>query len=67
MHKGLLAGLPEKLRQKFCNEIYPFARERNRRLLEVIEQEQELTPEVETSLDEIMAAFFAAAEQEEDE
>jgi len=65
LHKGLLGELSDKSRQRFCSEIYAFTRERNSALPAAIEEELELTPEIEAGLDEIMAAYFAAVDEEE--
>jgi len=60
LNRGLIAGLSDNEKQKFRSEIYAFARTQDQALLDEIEENQTLTPQVEQSMVKLMAAYFAA-------
>ena len=58
VHKDLLVDLEKGQRDRFREEIFGFAKDRNQSLLEAIEKEQTLTPAIENGLEEITRAFM---------
>ena len=60
--QGLYAGLSEKARQAFRSGIYAFACEHDGALLEAIERDQRLTPEIEHGLNAVTRAHLRAVE-----
>jgi F-type H+-transporting ATPase subunit alpha len=59
LDRGLLSGLDEKGRNAFRDNIFAFALGNNGRLLQKIEAEKNLTPEIEEQLKTLMEEYFA--------
>jgi F-type H+-transporting ATPase subunit alpha len=60
LNRDLLTSLPAADREKFRKEILAFARERDAALLQAIEERRTMTPDIESGLERVMAAFFSA-------
>jgi len=63
VYRGLLVTKSDEVKTKFRKEIYSFARQKKEGLLALIEEKQELTPEVEKGLADLIEAYFAGAGQ----
>ena len=61
VHKGMLGKLTEDDRTKFRKDIGEFARQKHQAVIDRIETVQELTPDVQKGLDDIMDAYFGPA------
>lgn len=59
LDRDMLEKLSKEEREKFRDGIYEFTREHNPALMDRIEEELELTQEVETGLAEVMEAYFS--------
>ncbi len=58
VRRGLLLKLTEDERTRFRKEIYKFGREHNAHLLDEIERQRKMLPEIERALETLMQAFF---------
>ncbi len=58
LNRDLLGNRPEPDTRRFCQEIYAFARAHAPQLLERIEREQDLTPEIEAGISALITSYF---------
>lgn len=59
VNRGMLTDMSSDNRAKFCREILAFAQERDQGLLDRIEQEAVLTPDIEKGLESLIGAYVA--------
>ncbi len=61
IHEGRLDGLDDAARAAFRANIYAYAKEKNANLLAQIEEQQELTSEIEKGMTDLLEDYFAAS------
>ena len=59
VNKGMLTGMSTAQRSKFCKEILAFAQARDQSLLDRIEQESVLSPDIASGLESTIGAYIA--------
>ena len=62
LRKAVLEDMSRGDKEKFVEEIWPFAQKHDSTLMARIEQTLELLPDIERGLDELMAAYMAQAQ-----